>query len=149
MNRSCMGEVEEKRTNGADKRRELAYWLAASRSPLLPARGGLSVYATGRNRLHRHPRCYQGDGSMVGEQQRDPFLRLILTITELIESVISVRHGEGGKWCSTEPVWGELTTDINWQLLPHIANNIKNIMIRVYVVIDLVFFVKLRFLAWL
>lgn len=82
---------------------------------------------------------------MVVEEQKEPFLRLISPNTDLIESVTSVRHGEGGKWCTTEPVWGELITDINWQLLPDIGNYIKNMMMRVSVVIDVVFIVKLRF----
>lgn len=125
--------------------RELAYWLAASRSPLSSERRGLSVYATGRNRLHRQPRCYQEDGSMVVEEQNEPFLRLISPNTDLIESVTSVRNGEGGKWCTTEPVWGELMTDMNWQLLPDIGNYIKNILMPVYVVFDVVFNAKLRF----
>lgn len=125
--------------------RELAYWLAASRSPLSSERRGLSVCVTGRSRLHCHPGCYQEDGSMVVGEQKEPFLRLISPNTDLIESVTSVRHGEGGKWCTTEPVWGELITDINWQLLPDIGNYIKNMMMRVSVVIDVVFIVKLRF----
>lgn len=82
---------------------------------------------------------------MVVEEQNEPFLRLISPNPDFIESVTSVRYGEGGKRCTTEPVWGELTTDINWQLLPDIGNDIKNILTRVYVVIDVVFIVKLRF----
>lgn len=84
---------------------------------------------------------------MVVEEQNEPFLRLISPNTDLIESASSVRHGEGGKWCSTEPVWGELTTDMNWQSLPDIGNDIKHILVLVYVVIDVVFHAKNRFLA--
>lgn len=81
---------------------------------------------------------------MVVEEQKEPFLRSISPNTDLIDLVTSVRHGEGGKWCTTEPVWGEFITDMNWQLLLDSGGYSKNILMRVYVVIAVVFVVKLR-----